>query len=100
VYAVTATWIAITGVILSPAITLLLFRAAERKRERSDESAQNITLAVLATKIDAIPAVIKGEIAAAMTKHVEQCPARSGAGGATSIPRLQAYSGPIAPDEG
>jgi hypothetical protein len=69
---------------------------SDRKKQEEAEAAQNVKLAVLETKIDAIPEKMNGKIIAGLQEHMDKCPGSNAR--AISVPGMPVYMGPIAPD--
>ena len=66
---------------------LTVFRRNDERRRAKAEKDQDITLAVLAEKVDAIPERMNGKILKAITKHQAMCKGTN--------PRMQAYDSEV-----
>lgn len=60
--------------ILAPVVTIHLQRKAADARAAAAEKDQDVTLAVLGEKVDALPGKMNGMIFKALVKHQEACP--------------------------
>jgi hypothetical protein len=87
----TALWIAVAGIITGPTVAVLLSRGMDRKKQADNEQEQNISLARLEEKVDAIPAKMNGQIAKALEKHAELWHPKPG----QTNPRMATYNGDI-----